>query len=98
MGPYQTIVEFLLTGAFRIHPSERVDMVCSVFAGMLVEMVPDEIVELRRQVEEYREILPELTAGIVDLIDGHLALREILSDAVEEPSKSIDWPGRQPEW
>ena len=97
MGPYKTIVEFLLAGALRIHPSERVDMICSVFAGMLVEMLPPEILELRRQVEVYREIVPEITQGIVDLIDGHLALREILSDAVEEPSKSAEWPGRAEE-
>jgi len=31
-----------------------------------------------------KEIAPELAQGIVDLIDGHVALREILSDAVEE--------------
>ncbi len=98
MGHYQTIVEFLLAGAFRIHPSERVDMICSVVAGMLVEMVPDEIVELRRDVLAYHEIVPELTEALVDLIDGHVALREILSDAVDEPSESADWPGRLPEW
>jgi hypothetical protein len=95
MRPYQTIVEFLLAGAIRIHPSERVDMVCSVFAGMLAEMVPHEIVELRWQVQAYSEIIPELTESIVDLIDGHIALREILSDAVDEPSKSAEWPGRE---
>lgn len=95
MGPYFTIVEFLLVGARRIHPSERVEMVCSVFAGMLVEMLPREILELRRQVVEFSAIAPELTPDLVDLIDGHLALREILSDAVEEPSKSTEWPWQE---
>ena len=97
MGPYHTIVEFLLVGARRIHPSDRGEMICSVFARMLVEMLPYEIVELRRQVVEYGDIAPELTPDLVDLIDGHVALREILSDAVEEPSKSAEWPWQERE-
>ncbi len=78
MYPLNSIIEFLLSGVSRIPTDERGDALCSMFAGLLPEMSESDIAAARVQVVARFWNAPEIVDPVVDLIDGHIALRSIL--------------------
>ena len=77
MYPLKSIVEFLLSGISRVPSDERADALCSMFAGLLPGMSEHEIAVAREQVVTRLWASPETSDPVVDLIDGHLALRTL---------------------
>jgi hypothetical protein len=94
--PHKTIVEFLLSGVTRMHPRERTEAFSAMLAGLLPEMSRDDIAEVRQQVEARCWITPGMTETMLELIDGHLALREIMAGPdevdVENEGRGADRP------
>jgi hypothetical protein len=88
MYPLKSIVDFLLAGVSRIAADERPDAVCSMFAGLLPGMSEEEIAVARAQVITRFWTTPEVAEPVVDLIDGHLALRTIFARNHEESSSA----------
>lgn len=66
-----------MSGVTRIPPPERVEALCSIFAGLLPEMSENEAMTAREQVIARFWAAPEVADPVVDLIDGHLALRSL---------------------
>ena len=83
MYPLKTIIDFLLSGVGRIAANERADALCTLFAGLLPEMSEPEIATAREQVICRFWASPEVSDGVVDLIDGHVALRKILAEPLQ---------------
>lgn len=77
MYPLKSIVEFLITGVSRIPSDERADALCAIFAGLLPDMSEAEIDAARLQVVARFWAEPETADPVINLIDGHLALRTI---------------------
>lgn len=77
MYPLKSIVDFLLSGISRVPTDERADALCSMFAGLLPGMSEQEIAIAREQVVTRLWASPETSDPVVDLIDGHLALRTL---------------------
>jgi hypothetical protein len=91
MYPLPTILSFLLSGVNRIAPDERADALCSMLGGLLPQMSEADIVAARSQVVTQFWASPEFVEEIVDVIDGHLALRAILAspDADDDDPESF---------
>lgn len=79
MEPLSSAVEFLLSGVSRIPPEQRTHAACSIFAGLLPEMTEEQAIAAREQVIARFWGAPEIADPVVDLIDGHLALRTLAS-------------------
>lgn len=77
MYPLKSIIEFLLTGVSRIPIDEQPDALCSMFAGLLPDMSEDDINTARHHVVTRFWSYPDTADQVVDLIDGHLALRSL---------------------
>jgi hypothetical protein len=81
MHPINTVIDFLLSGVCRIPSSERADALCSMFTGLLPEMSETDIVVAREQVIARFWSDPQIADPVVDLIDGHVALRGLLAES-----------------
>jgi hypothetical protein len=79
MYPLPTILSFLLSGVNRIAPADRKDALCSMLGGLLPQMSEAEIATARAQVIHQFWTTPQFAEEIVDVIDGHLALRAIFA-------------------
>jgi hypothetical protein len=79
MYPLETILSFLLSGVTRIAPDERLDAICSMLGGLLPQMTAGDIAAARAQVLTQFGADRDLTEEILNLIDGHLALRAIFA-------------------
>jgi len=79
MDPLISALEFLLSGVCRIPPEQRAQAACSILAGLLPEMTEAEAIAAREQVIARFWGSPEIADPVVDLIDGHLALRTLAS-------------------
>ncbi len=88
MYPLKSIIDFLLAGVGRIPDDERVDALLAMFAGLLPGMSPAEIIIAREQVIVRFWTEPGTAESVVDLMDGHLALRSLLES--EEQDGSTD--------
>jgi len=88
MYPVKTIVDFLLSGVSRIPRAERIDALCSMFAGLLPEMSEADIAIAREQVIARFWGDPDISDPVVDLIDGHVALRAIVNGSSVSASES----------
>jgi hypothetical protein len=86
MPPLQSILEFLLSGVSRIPDAERTDALCSIFAGLLPEMSEADIAAAREQVIARFLGAPDIADPVLDLIDGHVALRTIMRTNGAGPS------------
>lgn len=93
MYPLKSILEFLLSGVSRIPTDEQADALCSMLAGLLPEMSEADIVSARQQVIVRLWGSPDVIETVVDLIDGHLALRGLMSEPLEEDTQ-IDFDDR----
>lgn len=95
MYPLKSIVEFLLMGVSRIPGDEQSDALCAMFAGLLPDMSEEEIEAARQQVIVRFWASPETADPVIDLIDGHLALRglfpESANDESTEPADGADF-------
>jgi len=85
MYPLPTILSFLLSGVNRIAPADRMEALCSMLGGLLPQMSEPEIAAARAQIIHQFWTTPQFAEEIVDVIDGHLALRAIL--AMEEEAE-----------
>ncbi len=90
MYPFKQIVQFLLSGVTRLPASERIETLCAIFAGMLPKMSEDDIAEVRSEVISRLWPLGDAVEPVLDLIDGHLALRELFSVVADESADSGD--------
>ncbi len=79
MYPLKSIVDYLLTGVSRIPAPERAEVLCSMFTGLLPGMSESEIADARQQVVARFWTEPDVASPVLDLIDGHLALRLLLN-------------------
>lgn len=79
MYPLETILSFLLSGVTRIAPDERLDAICAMLGGLLPQMTAGDIAAARAHVMAQFGADRALTEEIIDVIDGHLALRTILA-------------------
>lgn len=84
MYPLKSILEFLLSGVSRIPADEQSDALCSMLAGLLPEMSEADVLAARQQVIVRLWGSPEVVETVVDLIDGHLALRGLIGDVMDE--------------
>ena len=80
MEPLRSALEFLLSGVCRFPPEQRTEALCSIFAGLLPEMNETQAMAAREQVIARFWGTPEIADSVVDLIDGHLALRVLMSE------------------
>lgn len=80
MYPLKSILEFLLSGVSRVHVDEQADALCSMLAGLLPEMTPEDIESARHQIASRFWATPTICDQALALIDGHLILRSLLPD------------------
>jgi hypothetical protein len=88
MYPLKSILEFLLSGVSRIPTDEQADALCSMLAGLLPEMSEADIIAARQQVIVRLWGSPEVIDTVIDLIDGHLALRGLFGEPMDEESET----------
>lgn len=88
MYPLKTVIEFLLTGVTRIPAPERLEALLSLFGGLLPNMSPEEIDGARQQVIARFWTTPEVADALVDLMEGHLALRALLASEAGDSSQA----------
>lgn len=93
MYPLKTVIEFLLAGVTRIPAHERLDALLSLFGGLLPNMSAEDIAVARQQVIARFWTTPEVADSLVDLMDGHLALRTLFANGADE----LENPGERPE-
>ena len=93
MYPLKSIVDFMLTGVSRIPAEERIDALCSMFAGLLPDMTAADIAAARQQVVVRFWNTPEVASPVLDLIDGHVALRGLLQGITleDDEDESTDY-------
>lgn len=81
MKPLRTVIALLLSGVSRLQAEDQGDALCSMFAGLLPEMSESDIAEARTQVVSHFWTEPEVRGPVLDLIEGHLALRALRAEA-----------------
>lgn len=95
MYPMKSIIEFLLSGVSRIAADEQAGALCTMFAGLLPDMKEAEIAAAREQVITRFWSQPGIADDVLNLIDGHLALRLLLQpnpdDGTEDLSAGSDY-------
>jgi hypothetical protein len=78
MYPLKSILELLLADIARLPPTDRGDSLCNTFARFLPQLNEKELYAVRDEMARYWHLGAAIEA-LVDLIDGHLALRRLLS-------------------
>jgi hypothetical protein len=78
MYPLKSILELLLADIAQLAPDDRGETLCTTFARFLPQLSEPELRCLRQAVSRYWHLGAAVEA-LVDLIDGHLALRHLFS-------------------
>jgi len=97
MYPLASIIEFILVGVGRMPANERAETLCMMFARLLPDMSEMDIAASRQQVISRFWTVPEIAEPVVDLLDGHLALRSLLRDGIDD-DESNDWDEDQDDY
>jgi hypothetical protein len=79
MYPLDTILALLFSGTNRLPVAHRLDALCAMLGALLPQMNPGEIAATRARVISCFGSGTDLRDQLMDLIDGHLALRSILA-------------------
>lgn len=78
MYPIKSILELLLADISELPPGDRGETLCETFARFLPQLSELELRAVRTEIARYWHLGAAVEA-LVDLIDGHLALRVLLS-------------------
>jgi hypothetical protein len=78
MYPLKSILELLIADIAQLPPGDRGESLCDTFARFLPQLSEPELKCVRAEVSRYWHLGAAVEA-LVDLIDGHLALRLLLS-------------------
>jgi hypothetical protein len=78
MYPLKSILEVLLADIAQLPPGDRGESLCAMFARFLPQLSEPELRCVRGEVSRYWHLGAAVEA-LVDLIDGHLALRHLFS-------------------
>lgn len=93
MSPLRSIIAFLLAGVSRIPEETRIEALLAMFAGVLPDMSLEDIALAREQVITRFWTAPDIADPILDLIDGHIALRSLIGRwtlaAVPQPRPTV---------
>ena len=80
MYPLKSILELLLADIAQLPPGDRGEALCATFARFLPQLSEPELKSVRAEVSRYWHLGAAVEA-LVDLLDGHMALRHLFSDA-----------------
>jgi hypothetical protein len=78
MYPLKSILELLLADISQLPPDDRGESLCETFARFLPQLSETDLRSVRNEVARYWHLGAAVEA-LVDLIEGHLALRILLS-------------------